>query len=248
MDTSIPFHPVSEVFPLLEGEAFEAFKADIAENGLREQLWTWQGAIIDGRNRLRACIALGIKPATREWDGKGSLVRFVLSLNLHRRHLSPSQGGMAATNALPFLQEEAKRRQSEGGKTGGNGRPQIIQKKVCQIIDTPIRQPDRAAQEAAELFHTNRQYVHDAQKIKAESPELATKVLQGELSIPQAKKRLQDKASGNGKRELQDWEKWDVTHDISKLRAAVERLRHNWKSEADKTAMRQFFKQLVSEV
>ena len=89
-------HPVADIFPLLEGQAFEQFKQDIAENGLRESIWLHEGRIIDGRNRYRACLETGTAPTFREWEGNGSLVAFVISLNLHRRHLNESQRAMVA--------------------------------------------------------------------------------------------------------------------------------------------------------
>jgi hypothetical protein len=187
-------HSVAEIFPLLTGDEFESLKADIATNGLREPVWTWQGKIIDGRNRARACEALGIEPATREWDGKGSLIGFVLSLNLHRRHLDASQRAMAAANALPYLEEEAKKRQSDGGKKAGRGRPA---KKVPEFFPEPIPPApanDESREEAARRFHTNPRYVSDAKRIKQEDPELAGKVARGELTIPKAKKQLPKKA------------------------------------------------------
>jgi hypothetical protein len=36
---------------------------------------------------FNACQKLGIKPTYRKWNGKGSLVSFVVSLNLHRTTL-----------------------------------------------------------------------------------------------------------------------------------------------------------------
>ena len=38
--------------------------------------------------RYQACRELGIEPKFQEWDGQGSLVAFVISLNQHRRHLA----------------------------------------------------------------------------------------------------------------------------------------------------------------
>lgn len=93
---NIPFHEVAEIFPLMRGEEFVGLKEDVRTNGLREPIWLYQGKIIDGRNRFRACQETGVEPAFREWSGEGSLVVFVVSLNLHRRHLDESQRSMVA--------------------------------------------------------------------------------------------------------------------------------------------------------
>lgn len=105
------FHPVANIFPMMSAEEFDALKADIAKHGQREPIYVWQGQIIDGRNRYKACEDLGVMPITRQWNGEGSLVEFVVSLNLHRRHLSQSQKAMVAVNMLPAIEAEARERQ-----------------------------------------------------------------------------------------------------------------------------------------
>jgi len=91
---------------------FEELKQDIAVNGLREAIWLHpDGSILDGRNRHRACIETGIEPRFRTWDSEGSLVAFILSMNLHRRHLTSSQRAVIALESLPFLEKEAKKQQ-----------------------------------------------------------------------------------------------------------------------------------------
>lgn len=101
------YHEVANIFPLLNGQEYEDLKADIAANGLLEPIWLHQdGRIIDGRNRHRACIDTGTPPQFRTWNGRGSLVSFVVSLNLHRRHLTSSQRGAAAVEVEKALQEE----------------------------------------------------------------------------------------------------------------------------------------------
>ncbi len=90
------FHPLSELFPLMQGREFDELVADVKANGLREPIWTYEGQILDGRNRWRACEAaqLAHRPM-REYTGEDP-VSFVVSLNLHRRHLDESQRQVVA--------------------------------------------------------------------------------------------------------------------------------------------------------
>jgi N6-adenosine-specific RNA methylase IME4 len=88
-------HPLASLFPLMTGPDFEGLCADIARQGLLEPIVTHEGKVLDGRNRLRACIETGMPPVFREWDGPDPLA-FVLSANLHRRHLNESQRAMVA--------------------------------------------------------------------------------------------------------------------------------------------------------
>jgi hypothetical protein len=91
--THLTFHPLANVFPLLEGAEFDALVADIAASGLCEPVWLYQGLILDGRNRHRACQALGYDCPTRDYAGHDP-VGFVISMNLRRRHLDDSQRAM----------------------------------------------------------------------------------------------------------------------------------------------------------
>jgi ParB-like chromosome segregation protein Spo0J len=92
----IEFHPLAELFPLMDGAEFDALVADISEHGLREPIILHEDKILDGRNRYRACEAAEIEPIYQDWLPEGTAHAFVVSKNLRRRHLSESQRAMIA--------------------------------------------------------------------------------------------------------------------------------------------------------
>ena len=106
-----PFHEAANVFPLLQGEQLKALADDIAENGLQEAIWLHEdGSILDGRNRFRACKIAGVEPRFQTYEGSDPL-GFVLSLNLHRRHLTSAQKAALAVDVEAYEAEAAKQRQ-----------------------------------------------------------------------------------------------------------------------------------------
>lgn len=91
----LEFHPLSKIFPLIEGKEFTELAEDIKQHGVREPVWLYDGQILDGRNRYRASAVAGVDCPLREYLGDDPAA-FVVSLNLKRRHLSESQRAMVA--------------------------------------------------------------------------------------------------------------------------------------------------------
>ena len=58
-----------------------------------------------------ACSEIGIEPITKPWDQRGDALSYVISKNLHRRHLNESQRAMVAPKIATMRQ-------------GGNGSKQ----------------------------------------------------------------------------------------------------------------------------
>ena len=177
---SYDLHPLSSLFPRITGPEFDALVADIKANGLREPIVVHQGLILDGGNRYRACLEAGIDPAFTEFAG-GNLVSFVLSANLHRRHLSPGQQAAIVASAQDWANAQT---------VGGNGANQHGGAKVqdCTIARSAA---DRAAQSGASL-RTQKM----ADKVAKQAPDLAKKVAHGEISLPEAVEQVTGKRPG----------------------------------------------------
>jgi hypothetical protein len=124
LDPSLVFHEVATLFPPMGEEEFTRFVADIQQRGLLEPIWTFQGKIVDGVHRYRACRQLGIAPRYQEWDGHGSLVHFVVSRNLQRRHLTAGQRAMLALEVEQQFAKEAEKRM-HAGKAPDMSHPQF---------------------------------------------------------------------------------------------------------------------------
>jgi hypothetical protein len=146
---------------------FAALKDDIAAHGLREPIWVWQGKILDGRNRHRACLELGVACPTREYQGQDPL-GFILSMNLHRRHLNESQRAMVAAKMARL--------------------PQGMRADRAANLPVVITQAEAAAH-----LHVSERSVRDAHKVRTEAqPEVVQAVEAGTMAVSAATK-LADK-------------------------------------------------------
>ncbi len=170
------FHEVAHLFPMMTSDEFAALKQDIAENGLREAIWLHpDGRIIDGRNRYMACTELGIAPTFRTWDGKGSLASFVVSLNLHRRHLTALQRAGVGVEIEPILAAEALEKER-------------VRKTTFPNLEKSLPEPLHAAAQAAAIVGVSRGYVHDMKRYKEDAPEIFDMAKAGEVNGSGARK------------------------------------------------------------
>ncbi len=164
------YHPYANLFPLLDENELRILSEDIAANGQHHPvIIDDKGLILDGRNRSAACTLAGIKPVTKEFKGNDTeKLAFVLSANLHRRHLTTAQRGMVA-DKLAVLRA-GRQEKSNGG----------IQ---------PSTQED-----AAKALNVSRDSVKKARKVREKAtPEVVAAVEAGTMSLNAAVKTTKPK-------------------------------------------------------
>ena len=208
----IQFHPIAEIFPLIDGPEFSALVADVQAHGVREPIWLYEGKILDGRNRYRAALESGATFDTRTFDGDAlEAIELVWSLNRTRRHMSPSQAAMADAkrnkleDAYAAVREAAKERQGARNDL----RPNIVE-QIPQSDDTTagpertqwnLSQSQAAMADAkqhapktrdirAKAAGTNAKYIDLADKVLDTRPDLAAEVEAGTKTLSQVQRDL----------------------------------------------------------
>jgi hypothetical protein len=172
-----PSHPLADLFPLMEGDDFAALVEDIRQNGLREPIVMSGGLIVDGRNRFRACRAGGVKPEMVELPGGTDPLAFVLSKNLHRRHLTVSQRAMIAARLA---------NDTEGGDRVSDHSQKIDGGRI-------------SAGDAARLLHISRPQVFQAKTILQHgTPDEIAAVARGEANVSTLGNQIRARAQDEG--------------------------------------------------
>jgi hypothetical protein len=144
---SYPTHPFAEIFPLADGPQMWDLREDIKANGLREAIWLWNGYVVDGRRRQVCCLALGVEPRYREFVGTHEeVLKFVISMNLHRRHLSDTERAIVAAKiaALPRGSNQYLGKGSNSPDGGPSPEKVISRSEAAEVMNVSERAVDRA--------------------------------------------------------------------------------------------------------
>lgn len=157
-DKAISFHKYANLFPMLEGAQKDELTADIAANGILEPIVMIGDEILDGRNRFMCAKKAGVAIKSVQFSGDDPLA-FVISVNLHRRHMTTAQRALLAAR-LAKLPKGANQHTPNGGPS---------QKQVSEMLSVSPRSIDRA-----------KTIISDG------APGLDDAVAQDEISIPKA--------------------------------------------------------------
>jgi hypothetical protein len=118
----LPVHPAAEMFPLMSRDELIELGEDIKKNKLRIPLIFWRSkdgvdSVLDGRNRLDAGEAVGMEWSIDELlktghyylEGTHDPYAIVISLNIHRRHLTGEQKRDLIAKLLKVQPEKSDR-------------------------------------------------------------------------------------------------------------------------------------------
>jgi hypothetical protein len=156
-------HSLAKLLPPMTDGEHKALYEDIKSNGLRMPIVRYQNTILDGWHRYRALKELEkISRQITEKDftdlpvGSDPL-KFVISQNLHRRHLNESQRAVIAAT-VANLQKGANQYTKEDGS--------IDRSKAAAMFNVS----EKSVQRAAEV-------------VKKAAPQLVDQVRQGSLRV-----------------------------------------------------------------
>jgi ParB-like chromosome segregation protein Spo0J len=176
------------IFPEAKAEDFTRLLDDIRTNGFdqKQPVTIYEGEVLDGWNRTKACQELGIKPPTVIFTGTDAeAIAFVMRTN-KRRNLNSGQWACIAADADDLLAVIAEKAEDERKVKISVARTDETAQKIA-----PSQKAEReTATKAAEMFNTNRTYVNQAVKMKTAAPEVFEKVKAGKMTMQDANKAV----------------------------------------------------------
>ena len=155
-------HPAADPFPMMSAKELAKLGADIKEHGLKDPItFNTEDVLLDGRNRLEAGERAGVPVCDqhhlRTFEGDDAAqVAFIISKNIHRRHLNKTQRGTLIVAAI----KAGKQVSRHGGKPKKGGRPKSTIKAAAIATgkkhDIGKRRIERAIAEDEGKAKTNR--------------------------------------------------------------------------------------------
>lgn len=157
-------HKFAKYFPPMSNEQFQELVEDIKANGLIEPITTFEGKILDGVHRERACKRAKVKPRYIEWTDSNPL-KWVVSKNLHRRHLTDGQKhmiqidcGLLSTESdvrgpTKIRSDGSKLSTAEAAEGGGTSVQTVKRVKMVAREDSELADDIRSGKKSARLAH-----------------------------------------------------------------------------------------------
>ena len=193
MADAVAFHPISDIFPMLPDDALQELADDIQKHGLLMPILLFENKVLDGRNRARACEMVRVSARYELFHSESTedAVNYVLSTNLHRRHLTDQQKFRAVRKAEE-IRGRARQRQAEGRQEGGHiagrGRPKdsFPADNAVKLSEETRKEPHEGevAYDIARMLDVSPRKVYQMEQIEREAPEpLRDAVERGEISV-----------------------------------------------------------------
>lgn len=183
-------HPINIMLPGMSPEDFRGLKENIRLNGLKVPVLLHEGMILDGWHRYQVCLQCGIAPKYEDYVGTFP-AGDCWARNIVRRHLEKSQLAALAVTFMPSLEKEAKVRQLAGLKQNRHGDGKKTKTKMDAIDETLPEVPRGSVRsQLSKVIGVGESYIQRAKKIRELDKTIFEKILQGKMTVPQAKAEI----------------------------------------------------------
>jgi hypothetical protein len=183
------FHPIANAFPLMGESELAGLIEHIKAEGLQQEIVLYQGKILDGRNRYRACKAGGVPIRTRNFAARDEAhaIAFAIGANLKRKQYTQDQLSMAA-QALANMKHGGWRgnQYTDPGGESGKTENSVLPKSEAK---TPVI----SMQAAADQLGVKRNAVERARKVANKAPAAVDAVKQGKITIRAVENLIEEK-------------------------------------------------------
>ena len=132
-----PHHPLAKLFPPMRGDEYDALREFIKQNGQREDITVFDGAVIDGVHREAASLELGLVPRYAALQAGADALQYVVDRNQNRRHLNDDQRRLIAAEIASM-----KRGRPASDDNFANG--EISRTAAAKMMRVDIAGVDRA--------------------------------------------------------------------------------------------------------
>jgi DNA modification methylase len=178
-------HELANLIPTMSDDEYRELVKDITANGLLEPIMLYEGKVLDGRHRYRACMEIGLLPEYEEYTGKDAL-QYVISKNVSRRHLNETQRSIVASRLANMERGGDRPSRSDSNFDSAN------------LHVGNISQP-----EAAQMLNVSPRTVATVKAVEREAPELIPQMEAGKMSANEAYKEVKKKRKDFGKVETE---------------------------------------------
>jgi ParB-like nuclease family protein len=170
---------------MLGADELQRLADDIGSHGLHEPIMLFQGQILDGRNRWKACKLADVTPTFQEFNGsEEQALQYVWGVNVTRRHLSPMDKFFALNGAQAYREAAAKRYRENVG------RPKKSSAELHEVSDGQTDESRTWAHDAAQLIGRSPRTVYKLQRVAKDGAPALVEAVRREWLSPDAAEKL----------------------------------------------------------
>jgi len=176
--TELEPHPLAQLFPPISEEELAQLGRDLALHGQLEPIVLYQGKILDGVNRYRACRRMNREPWTIEFNQesvKRTPEEYAIAANVLRRHLTQAQRAAIAVEWAERVEQD-----------WSEGRSNTIVARVDKTGVQGGRPKTTALQDTARLVGVSVSAAYEARRIKTANETFFAELKAGRRSLGSA--------------------------------------------------------------